>query len=58
MTNPQRQPSAGASRVASTATDCVHNENRECHAGEIQVRMGANGAVCGTYQPEKPKARP
>jgi hypothetical protein len=59
MANPQRQPSAGASRVAScSATDCVHNENRECHAGEIQVRMDANGAVCGTYQPEKPKARP
>lgn len=59
MANPQRQPTAGSSVVGScTATDCVHNEDKECHAGQIQVRMESNGAVCGTYDPEKPKARP
>jgi hypothetical protein len=45
--------------VAScSATDCSYNENRECHAGEIRVEMGAQGAICGTYDPRKPKARP
>ena len=59
MANPQEQRGAGHSAVAScSATDCVHNENRECHAGEIQVEMGAQGAVCGTYDPRTPKARP
>jgi hypothetical protein len=59
MANPQRQPTPGASTVANcTATDCMHNENEECHAGQIQVRIGNQGAVCGTYTPEKPKARP
>jgi hypothetical protein len=40
------------------ATDCAHNEDRECHAGEILVQMGMQGAVCGTYDPRKPKNRP
>ncbi len=59
MANPQEQRATAASVVAScSATDCVHNENRECHAGEIRVEIGARGAVCATYSPEKTKARP
>ena len=59
MANPQEKRAAATSAVAScSATDCVHNENRECHAGEIQVEMSAQGAVCGTYKPGKPKMRP
>jgi len=52
----QGQPSA----VASCAvTNCKFNEDRECHAGEIDVRFGdGQQAICGTYEPEKPKARP
>jgi hypothetical protein len=41
-----------------SATDCRHNEDRECHAGEIVVQIGSNGAACGTYDPESPRARP
>jgi hypothetical protein len=53
MANPQEQRAAAASVVgACTVTDCVHNQNEECHAGQIQVQMGAQGAVCGTYRPE------
>jgi hypothetical protein len=59
MANPQERRAESASMVAScSATDCSHNENRECHAGEIRVEMGAQGAICGTYDPRKPKARP
>lgn len=59
MANPQQQPSAATSAVAScSATDCSHNANKECHAGEIRVEMSAQGAVCSTYNPAKPKARP
>jgi hypothetical protein len=53
MANPQERPSAQASVVAAcTVTNCVHNRNEECHAGQIEVRVGAQGAVCGTYRPE------
>lgn len=53
MANPQEQHSAETSVVAAcTVTDCVHNEDKECHAGSIEVRVGAQGAVCGTYKPE------
>ena len=49
MANPQEQRAPAPSAVAScSATDCTHNENRECHAVEILVEMGANGAICGT----------
>jgi hypothetical protein len=41
-----------------SATDCRHNEERECHAGEIVVQINAGSAVCGTYSPEAPRARP
>lgn len=59
MAHPQEKQSPQTSAVAScAATDCQHNENRECHAGEIRVEMGAQGAVCATYSPSKPKARP
>jgi hypothetical protein len=59
MANPQERHSAQTSKVAAcSVTDCVHNENRDCHAGEIKVEVGAQGAVCVTYEPEKPRARP
>lgn len=59
MANPQERHQAAASAVAScSATDCTHNENRECHAGEINVEMSARGAICATYDPRRPKARP
>lgn len=59
MANPQEKRAHATSAVAScSATDCTHNENRECHAGEIHVEMGGQGAVCGTYEPRKAKPRP
>jgi hypothetical protein len=59
MANPQERAGTGASAVRScSATDCRHNESQECHAGEIEVKMGGQGAVCATYSPEQPKARP
>jgi hypothetical protein len=59
MANPQEKRAAAPSAVAScSATDCTHNENRECHAGEIRVEMGGQGAICGTYNPTKPRVRP
>lgn len=59
MANPQQRPTAQTSVVAEcTATDCTFNENRECHAGEIRVQIGAQGAICGTYKPEGSKPRP
>ncbi|MDQ3389548.1 MAG: DUF1540 domain-containing protein [Gemmatimonadota bacterium] len=59
MANPQEKRAAHSSAVAAcTVTDCVHNEDRECHAGEIRVEVGASGAVCATYTPEKGRARP
>jgi hypothetical protein len=59
MANPQEKRAAEPSAVAScTVTDCTYNEERECHAGEIRVEIGSQGAVCATYNPQKPKARP
>lgn len=59
MAEPQESRRTAHSTVSScSATDCTFNENRECHAGEIRVEMGAQGAVCGTYSPRKPKMRP
>ena len=55
----QEKRGAAPSAVGScSATDCVHNENRECHAGEIHVEIGGQGAICGTYEPRTSKARP
>ncbi len=59
MANPMEKRAAAPASVAScSATDCVHNESNECHAGEIRVEMGGQGAICGTYQPTTPKTRP
>lgn len=59
MAEPQGRRATAQSIVSScSATDCTFNENRECHAGEIRVEMGSQGAVCGTYNPRKPKMRP
>jgi hypothetical protein len=60
MADAQRQHRAASSVVGScSATECRHNEDRECHAGEILVQIGGNGtAVCDTYSPESPQARP
>jgi hypothetical protein len=56
---PQERRGQAPSAVAScSATDCAHNENRQCHAGEIKVEMSAQGAICATYNPSKPKVRP
>jgi hypothetical protein len=59
MADAQPHSRAHSSVVGScTATDCRHNEERECHAGEILVQIGQSGAVCGTYSPEGPSTRP
>jgi hypothetical protein len=59
MAEPQPQGRPNTSVVGScTATECRHNEDRECHAGEIVVQIGGNTAVCGTYDPETPRSRP
>jgi hypothetical protein len=59
MADAQPHSRARASVVGScSATDCRHNENRDCHAGEILVQIGGSGAVCGTYDPESPQTRP
>jgi hypothetical protein len=59
MANPMERRAPAVSTVAScNATDCTYNENRECHAGEIHVEMSGDGAICGTYQPRRPKPRP
>lgn len=59
MAEPQKKTSPATSTVAEcSATDCRHNEERECHAGDIRVRIDGNQAVCGTYDPTTPKARP
>ena len=53
MQNPQERPQANLSVVGScSVTDCRFNEDHECHAGQIEVRVGPDGAHCGTYQPE------
>lgn len=59
MANPQERSSHAPSAVGScSATDCTHNENSECHAGEIRVEIGGQGAICATYEPRKAKPRP
>jgi len=59
MASTREQRAPAHSTVAScSATECAHNENMECHAGEIQVETTGRGAICGTYNPRKPKARP
>lgn len=59
MAQAERKAGAQTSTVSScSATECKHNENRDCTAGSIQVKMQGGNAVCGTYDPETPKARP
>lgn len=59
MATPQERKADAPSAVAScSATNCTHNEDKECHAGEIEVRMGAQGAICGTFEPRSGKPRP
>lgn len=59
MEKPERKGAAQESSVESCdATECVHNDDRSCTAGEIQVKMQDGRPVCGTYSSEKPKARP
>ncbi|HEX6370620.1 MAG TPA: DUF1540 domain-containing protein [Longimicrobium sp.] len=54
MQNPLEKPMPQTSVVgACTVTDCKFNENHECHAGSIEVRVSSNGAECGTYTPER-----
>lgn len=55
---PQSEAQPQRSVVAAcSATDCRHNRDGQCHAGQIEVRPGPHGAVCATYAPEA-KARP
>lgn len=59
MAEPQKKPAGATSSVAEcSATDCTHNEDRDCHAGEIVVQINGQQAVCGTYESTGPKARP
>lgn len=34
------------------ATNCRYNDNRECHAGQIQVSLVSGMAHCMTYDPQ------
>lgn len=59
MAQPEPTPSAQSSTVAScAATDCHHNEDRNCTADDIEVTVKDGQPVCGTYTSEAPKARP
>lgn len=53
MQNPMERPAAHTSLVAAcNVTDCRFNEHHECHAGQIEVSVGPDGAHCATYSPE------
>ena len=59
MAQPTRKTKTHPAHVAScAATDCRHNENRDCTAGDVKIQMKGGAPVCGTYESEKPKARP
>ena len=59
MAEPQKKPTPTTGVVGEcAATDCSHNESQECHADEILVQIDGQQAVCGTYDPTSPKARP
>ena len=48
-----------ATVASCAASECRHNENSACHASEVRMDVGSDGrAVCGTYEPATPKARP
>ena len=59
MASPQENRAAQPSAVAAcSVTDCKYNQDHDCHAGEIRVEVGAQGAVCATYTPERNRPRP
>lgn len=59
MAHPQERSREQTSAVAAcSVTDCRFNENHDCHAGEIRVEVGSQGAVCATYSPEASRPRP
>lgn len=59
MAKAQRSTSAQTGTVAScAATDCKYNDDRSCEAPSVEVKVKDGRAICGTYAPEKPKARP
>lgn len=58
MAKPATKPEARATVASCGATDCAHNENRDCTADEVRVSMQDGRATCQTYTPETPKARP
>lgn len=59
MAEPQEKDVRGAATVSEcSATDCRYNEDHECQAGEIVIRMQGGEATCGTYTASTPKARP
>lgn len=59
MAQAERESKPQGSTVAScAATDCRHNDDRNCTAGEIELQMQGEQVVCATYSPQKPRARP
>lgn len=38
------------------ATNCTHNENHICEAGEIDVQATDRGPICATFEPESAKS--
>ncbi len=59
MAEAQRKESSELAVVsACDATDCAHNEDRNCHADSVSIQIQNGTAVCGTYTPESPRPRP
>lgn len=59
MPQAEKSPAPQAATVADcAATECRHNEDQNCTAGEIQLTVNEGRATCATYAPEKPAARP
>lgn len=58
MAQPEQNPATAATVKSCAATDCAHNENRECTASAVTVVLEAGRPSCGTYEPSVPSARP
>jgi len=59
MSNAQPAEQSHAHVASCAAAECRHNSDGACHADAVEIRMDGEGrAVCGTYAPEQPKARP